>query len=346
VKLLILGGTGFLGPHVVDEALRRGHSMTLFNRGRTNPHLFPDLEKLRGDRDGNLEALRGRRWDGVIDTSGYVPRIVRDSATLLADSVRLYLFISTISVYADFKKAGIDEDYPVGTLDDPTVEKVDGETYGPLKALCEQAAEQTMPGRVANVRPGLIVGPRDTTDRFTYWPVRVDRGGEVLAPGNPEAAVQFIDARDLAAFAVKLIEDGHTGVYNATGPDHRLTFQELLHGCKVVSGSDASFTWIEEKFLIDKGVAPWTELPLWLPGDEYAGLREVSVARAVARGLRFRPAGKTIEETIDWHATRPADHQWRAGITAERETELLAAWRDRKKEKPATSEPATAPAAG
>ena len=230
LKVLILGGTAFLGPEIVEAARAHGHVLTLFNRGKTNPGLFPDIEKLRGDRNGDLKALEGRSWDAVIDTSGYVPRHVRDSARLLSKAVGHYVFISTVSVYADFKAEGMDESAPVGTLPDPTVEQVTGETYGPLKALCEKAAEEAMPGHVANVRPGLIVGPGDPTDRFSYWPVRVAKGGDVLAPGNPDTAVQFIDVRDLAAWSVKLVEDGHAGVYNAVGPKARLTMQELLHG--------------------------------------------------------------------------------------------------------------------
>jgi 2'-hydroxyisoflavone reductase len=191
LKLLILGGTGFLGPHTVRAALAQGHQITLFNRGRTNNHLFPELEKLRGDRDGNLEALKGRKWDAVIDTSGYVPRLVADSAGLLAPNTGQYIFISSISVYADFTKRGMDETAPVGTLTDPTTEEITGASYGPLKALCEQAAEQAMPGRTTIIRPGLIGGPGDRTDRFTYWPVRVARGGDVLAPGNPNAFTQL-----------------------------------------------------------------------------------------------------------------------------------------------------------
>ena len=189
MNLLILGGTVFLGRHLVEAALARGHAVTLFNRGQHNPDLFPEVERLRGDRDGDLQALEGRRWDAVVDTCGYVPRVVRASAEMLAPNVDHYTFISSISVYADTSKPGIDEQAPVGTLDDPTTEEVTGESYGPLKALCEQAAEAAMPGRVLNIRPGLIVGPHDPTDRFTYWVRRVAEGGEVLAPGNPHAPV-------------------------------------------------------------------------------------------------------------------------------------------------------------
>lgn len=342
MKILVLGGTRFLGPHTVRHALSRGHEVTLFNRGKTNPELFPELEKLKGDRDGKLDALKGRRWDAVIDTSGFVPRIVKDSATLLADACDLYVFVSTISVFKDFTQTGMKEDAPLGTLDDPTVEEITGETYGPLKALCEQAAEAAMPGRVANVRPGLIVGPDDNTDRFTYWPVRLDRGGEVLAPLPKEAPVQVIDARDLGAFMVTLIEDGHPGVFNATGPDHLVTMQELLHACKLVAGKAASFTWVDPDWLAKQEVGAWMELPLWLPGEEYAGLSTVDVSRAVAHGLKFRPLADTIDDTLEWARARPADYTWRAGLDPEKERKVLSAWHARAK-KPATAPPPDVP---
>jgi len=326
VRILILGGTRFLGPHLVEAALAKKHTVTLFNRGKSNPGLFPDLETLLGDRDGKLDALRDRKWDAVIDTSGYVPRIVRLSAELLAPNVRHYVFISTISVYADFNEIGITESSTVGTLEDPTVEQITGETYGPLKALCEQAAEAAMPGRTTSIRPGLICGPLDTSDRFTYWPVRVDRGGEVLAPGDPEAAVQFIDVRDLAEWTIRMVEDGHAGVYNAVGPKGLMTMEELLHGCKIVTGADARFTWVAESFLLEQGVQPWMEMPLWIPGREGAGLARVDCSKAISVGLAFRPAGVLIHDTLEWAKTRPADTRWRAGLDAAKERKVLDAW--------------------
>ncbi len=220
MRILILGGTVFVGRHLVEAALARGHEVTLFNRGQHGPDLYPGVEKLRGDRDGGLDALRGRRWDAAIDTCGYVPRIVRASATLLANAVDHYTFISSVSVYPEAHTRHLDEDSPVGALDDESVEDVTPETYGPLKALCEQAAEGAMSGRALTIRPGLIVGPHDPTDRFTYWPRRVAQGGEVLAPGRPERPVQIIDARDLAAWTLQLVASGARGVYNATGPDY------------------------------------------------------------------------------------------------------------------------------
>ena len=328
MQLLILGGTVFLGRYLVEAARARGHEITLFNRGRHNPDLFPDVEKLRGDRDGDLGALQGRRWDAVIDTCGYIPRVVRSSAELLAAAVAHYTFISTISVYAELGRRTIDESAPVGTLEDPTVEQVTGETYGPLKALCEQAAEQAMPGRVLNVRPGLIVGPHDPSDRFTYWVHRVAEGGDVLAPDGPERPVEIIDVRDLAEWTVRMAEGHQTGVYNATGPDYPLTMGQVLQECKTVSGSDARFVWVDQQFLLDAGVAPWSELPLWIPDDpEGGGVFGVNCDRAIAAGLTFRPLTETVRDTLAWDATRPADVERRAGITREREAQLLQAWR-------------------
>lgn len=331
--LLVLGGTMFLGPEVVEAARARGWTVTLFNRGKTNPQLFPDLEKLHGDRDPSkgdgLKPLEGRRWDAVVDTSGYVPRHVAASASLLAPGARQYLFVSTISVYAGYGKPGADESAAVGTLADGTVETVDGETYGPLKALCEQAAEKAMPGRTTIVRPGLIVGPNDPSDRFTYWPVRVARGGEVLAPGTPQDPTQFIDVRDLGTWIVSLLEKNRTGVFNATGPKEPLPIGELLASCKRVSGSDARFTWVPSDFLEAQQVAPWSDLPVWVPpvGD-MAGFARVSVARALAAGLSFRPVDDTVRDTLAWWRTVPEERRsrTRAGLAAAREAEVLAAW--------------------
>jgi 2'-hydroxyisoflavone reductase len=325
MEILILGGTVFLGRHIVEEALERGHQLTLFNRGKTNPDLFPGVEKLRGDRDGEILPLLGRKWDAVIDTCGYVPRIVQLSAEVLADDVDHYTFISSISVYADFSMEGIDESSPVSSLLDESVEEVTGETYGPLKALCEAAAENAMPGRVMNVRPGLIVGPHDPTDRFTYWPWRVDRGGEVVAPAPPERRVQLIDVRDLAEWILKMIEAGTTGVYNATGPDGTLTLEEILETSKLVSQSDPSTTWIPEQFLLEVGIEPWTDLPLWIPEGE-VGVLGVNCKKATDAGLTYRPLEETIRDTLAWDQTRPPDIERRAGLLPARESEILKAW--------------------
>lgn len=328
MKLLILGGTSFLGRHLVEIAQARGHTLTLFNRGQRNPDLFPDIERLRGDRDGDLTALHGHTWDAAIDTSGYFPRIVRASAELLADAVSHYTFVSSISVYSDVSIIGIDESAPVGALADPTVEEITGETYGPLKALCEQAVEQSLPDHALIIRPGLIVGPYDPTDRFTYWPHRVAQGGEVLAPARPDYLVQIIDARDLASWILTMVEAHQTGVYNATGPAHPLTLGNVLDTCRTVSGSDAHTTWVAEQFLLDQHVEPWMQLPLWVPESDpaNAGFSAINCHRAIAAGLTFRPLAGTVRDTLAWDATRPPDHEWRAGITREREAELLQAW--------------------
>lgn len=342
LKLLILGGTGFLGPHVVQRALDRGHEMTLFNRGRTNNHLFPDLEKLRGDRDGDLKALEGRKWDAVVDTSGYVPRLVTDSADLLKDAVDQYVFISTLSVFASNNEPN-DETAAVGTLEDETVEQITGTTYGPLKALCEQAAEASMPGRVSNIRPGLIVGPGDSTDRWTYWPVRIAEGGNVLAPGDPSNPVQIIDARDLANFIIHSIEAKAVGIYNAIGPAETLTMGSMLDQCKKGTASDAEFTWVDADFLSENGVRAWQDMPAWVaattPG--YAGFGLTSRKKAIAAGLEFRPISETARDTVAWYHGRVAEieeksgqtYRPRAGLSRERETEVLAAWAESKKDR-------------
>ena len=328
MNILILGGTIFLGRHLVDAALARGHEVTLFNRGQHNPDLFPNVEKLRGDRDGNLDALRDRWWDAVVDTCGYVPRIVRASAELLAGAVSHYTFVSSLSVYAATRQPGTYESATVGRLQDETVEEITGETYGPLKALCEQAAERVMPGRVLNVRPGLIVGPFDPTDRFTYWPARVARGGDVLAPGRPDRQIQLIDVRDLAEWIVRAVENNLTGVYNADGPDYALSMGTLLDASKAVSGSNAHFVWVEDQFLIDSGVQPWSEVPLWIPESDpdAAGFFAFDCRKAISAGSTFRPLADTIRDTLAWDATRPSDREWRAGLKLEREAELLKVW--------------------
>ncbi len=326
MKLLVLGGTVFLGRHVVEAALSKGHEVTMFNRGQSNSDLFPEVEKLKGDRDGDLKALEGRSWDAVIDTCGYVPRLVGDSAKLLADHVEHYGFVSSISVYPDFSNFNIDESTEVGTLEDETVEVVDGETYGPLKALCEQAAESAMPGRVNHVRAGLIVGPNDISDRFPYWVKRVAEGGEVLAPDKPENQLQVIDVRDLSEWMLHMAETRQAGTYNVTGPDHTLTMGEFLDECKNVSGSDATFTWADEAFLLEKEVGQWMELPLWI-ARESAGLMTAKIDKALKKGLKFRPLSETIHATLAWEKTRPADLERRAGMAADREAELLEALR-------------------
>lgn len=326
MNVLVIGGTIFLGKHIVQTLLDRGHQVTIFNRGVHNADLFPDAEKLRGDRNGDISALEGRTWDAVIDTCGGIPRGVRATARMLSDSGH-YTFISSISAFSDFSRPGIDESAPVGTLEDETVEEVTFETYGPLKVLCERAAEEEMPGRVLNVRPGLIVGADDWSDRFSYWPRRIARGGEVLVPGRPDAPVQIIDVDDLAEWIVRMVEEGKTGLYNATGPDFKLTMGEIVEECRRVSRSDAEFTWVPDEFLVREDVGQWMELPLWIAEDESMnGFSLVDCRKAIADGMTFRPLAETIRATLDWSATLPADRPTRAGMAPEREKDLLEKW--------------------
>lgn len=328
MRLLIIGGTIFLGRHIAANALACGHKVTLFHRGRHGAELFPEAEHILGDRDGALGALAGRRWDCVIDTCGYIPRIVRASAEALAHAVERYIFISTLSVYSDTSIEGITEAAAVGTLDDPSVEQITGATYGPLKALCEHAVDACAPGRALIIRPGLIVGPYDPSDRFTYWPVRVARGGAMLVPGRPERRVQVIDVRDLAKWTVAMAERQATGVYNAVGYVPPLRMGQLLDACAHIVANPARPIWIDEQWLIDREVAPWSELPLWVPESDPAnrGFDAFDSSKAIAAGLSFRPVGATIRDTLEWAATRAATHEWRAGMRAEREAALLAEW--------------------
>jgi nucleoside-diphosphate-sugar epimerase len=325
MNILIIGGTRFLGRHLVEAALARGHKVTLFNRGKSNPNLFPELETILGDREHDIEKLSGREWDAVIDVAGYLPRIVRLSAQGLEKSVGRYVYISSISAYAGFQKVGIDESDPVATMEDDSVEEVTGETYGPLKVLCEKTVQEIYGERALIIRPGLIVGPHDPTDRFTYWPVRVKRGGEVMAPEKPDVPVQIVDVRDLSEFIIKLIEKHASGIYNATGPDYQLTLGEVLQACKRVSGSDASFQWASVDFLKQNNVGEWIDMPVWVPdNEENAGFSTVDVSKAMDAGLTFRPLEETIRDTIAWAETRPEDHEWRAGLNPDKERTLLA----------------------
>jgi 2'-hydroxyisoflavone reductase len=321
VRLLLLGGPRFLGRAVVDAALERGHELTLFNRGRTNPELYPEVERLRGDRAADLSPLGRRRWDAVIDTCGYLPDVVRASVDAVADSGR-YCFVSSISVYADFSKRQ-DESGPVAELGDHPRDEVTGDSYGALKALCEDAVRAAFDDRALVVRPGLIVGPHDPTGRFTYWPHRIARGGEVLAPEPPERRSQVIDARDLARWIVSLCEQDLGGTYNATHPG--LAWSELLETCRAVSGGDARVTWVTDAFLVEQGVGEWMELPLWLADPAMAAADEVDVTRALDAGLVFRPLEDTVRGTLELAETTDA-----AGLDPEREAALLDAWHGRR----------------
>ena len=325
MDILILGGTVFLGRALVEEARRRGHSITLFNRGLTNGGLFPELEKLYGNRDGDLSALNGRRWDAVIDTSGYVPRVVRQSVNLLARSVGQYVFISSISVYTDTSQPGMNEDNPLQQMEAEVVDESNSAYYGAFKALCEQVVQSSMLGRSLIVRPGLMVGPHDQTDRFSYWPHRIAQGGEVLAPGRPERPIQFIDVRDAAYWILNQVEHDQNGVFNLTSPDGWATMGSLLEDCVKVTQSDAQLKWVEESFLMQQSVGEWIEMPLWLSESDpaVAGFLRFDVTRAIKTGLKIRPEAETIRDTLKWVNTWTNDRIWQAGMSRAREKDLL-----------------------
>lgn len=340
LKILVMGGTGFLGPHFVEAARKAGHTLTLFNRGKTNPERFSgedyrDVEQLHGDRKTDMKALEGeRRWDAVLDTSAYLPADVSRAGKLLGPRVGQYLLVSTISVYAKTDTPNQDETAPLVQLADPSVSQVTGETYGGLKALCERAAEAEMPGRVTVVRPGLIVGPGDTTDRFSYWPARADRGGEILAPGSAQDPTQFIDVRDLAAFLLRALEQRSIGIYNADAPAGKLSMGELLTTCQQVARAmkapASTLTWVPAAFLEAQKVGPWQDMPVWIPAqDDYAGFGRISSAKAQAAGLRYRPLQDTVRDTLSYWRGLPAERRAKpkAGLSAAREAEVLAAWR-------------------
>ena len=294
LRILILGGTGFIGPHVVRHALARGHEITLFNRGRTNTHLFPEVEKLVGDRNSDLTALEGRRWDAVLDNSGYTPHQVGLSVGLLKDATDQYLFTSTRAVYTDFTAAVMDEDAPIGPRGLPESEWT---AYGPAKVLAERAVEEGFGARTLIVRPPVIVGPGDRSDRFTYWPDRIDAGGEVLVQGDPTDPVQFIDARDLASWVVGMLEDGVGGVFNGAGPVDPLTMGTLLETCRQVGGGDATFHWIDAEFIEEQKIF----FPIWSPtAGDFGGAHRIDISRAIATGYRNRPLADTVRDTLEW----------------------------------------------
>ena len=325
MKILILGGKKFLGIALVEAILEAGHTPTLFNRGLTNPELFPKVKNLIGDREHDLSALKRRKWDAVIDTSGFVPRNVTKTAKMLSGKCRSYIFISSVSVYQDYTTPDIREDYPLAQLEDPSREDYSGDAYGPLKALCEYEIQQNFDGKVLAIRPGLIVGPNDPTDRFAYWPWRVSLGGKVLVPAPPSTNLQFIDVRDLSAFILKLIENNTEGVFNVTGPKKPTTFGALMVACREAASSDASFVWVEEQFLIEEGVSPWSDLPLWVPSSNpaFSGFYTINIDRALKAGLNLRPLSQTVGDTLAWLKTRPDHHKLIAGMDISTETKLL-----------------------
>ncbi len=326
LRILILGGTGFIGPHQVRYAMYRGHDVTIFNRGRTAPGLFPGVETLIGDRDGQIDALRGRNWDAVIDNSGYVPRHVRDSANLLRDSVGRYLFTSTGSVYS-FDQDEITEEGELLPIEDPESEDVD-RYYGPLKILCENAVTETFRERGTVFRLHVVAGPGDTTDRFTYWPVRIDRGGEIIAPGSPDTPVQFIDVRDLAEFMILALERDIGGTYNTAGPALDPTsMAEFLYGIRAITGTPLNFTWVDERFLMDREA----RFQLWYPpaNGPTRGISNVQSHKAVAAGLKFRPLAATALDTLDWFNAQPEERRGQLQLNLERDRGILEEWRER-----------------
>lgn len=326
MKLLIIGGTVFLGRHIVEYALKEGHEVTLFNRGQHNPELFPHVEKIQGDRKTDINLLAGRRWDGVIDTCGYLPGDVAKSVEVLKDSVSRYVFISSINAYKDVEKAGIDENYPSAELPEgASKEKMEMETYGPLKVLCENEVKQYFPKGYVNVRSGLIVGPNDPTDRFTYWVNRIAIGGKVLCPGDGTTPVQFIDVRDLAKWCVKMADGGTPGLYNATGPDYKLSMKDFLETCREVLNEEAELKWVSEDFLNENDVKPWTDLPAWAPESikDFFGLGKINISKAIENGLTFLPLKSTIKATREWDEGRSKTYELKAGLRRETELKLL-----------------------
>ncbi|MEI6740307.1 MAG: twin-arginine translocation signal domain-containing protein [Gemmatimonadaceae bacterium] len=333
LRILILGGTGFIGPQQVEYALARKHAVTLFNRGQTNAGLFPNVPRIIGDRNvaNGHDGLKSGTWDVVIDNPTRNPAWVRDAGVALKGRVGQYIFVSTISVFSDYSKPGMDENGPLNAPADPSVwASNDGKDYGPNKVRCEMEAKaQFGEDKLTIVRPGLIVGPGDLSDRFSYWPVRIDKGGEILAPGTPNDPAQYIDVHDLSEWIVRTGENHTLGTFNATGPKGPTTMAEMLYGIKSVTTSDAHFTWVPADFLAEQQVRAWSDMPVWQPAfGRTAGFMAVNCQKAYAAGLTFRPLAETAKSTLDWYKTRPAAEQEkaRAGIAPEKEKAVLAAW--------------------
>jgi 2'-hydroxyisoflavone reductase len=347
LKILVLGGTGLIGPPMVEYAIARGHEVTLFNRGKTNAELFPGLEKFQGDRNDDLASLvaqveAGRRWDAVIDNTASIPRWVTATAGLLSGAADYYLYTSSISAYADSSTPGADETAPVGTITPEdeakvvTTKDITGENYGPLKARCEAEARKAFgDDKTCVVRPGLIVGPGDYSDRFTYWPVRINEGGEVMAPGNPTDPVQFVDARDLGEWYIRLLEAGTTGTFNGVGPRSPMSIAGMLYGIRATVDNDISFTWVPADFLEEHEVQAWMHMTVWVPPiGEYAGFSASNIDRAIAAGLTFRPLADTAVATMEYWNSLPAERREtpKAGCPAELEQKVLKAWHAQEKE--------------
>ncbi|TYS61310.1 SDR family oxidoreductase [Sutcliffiella horikoshii] len=342
MKILVIGGTRFLGRFIVEEALKQGHEVTMFNRGN-HVDLFPQVECIVGDRNKDLSLLETGKWDVAIDTCGYTPKALAEATRVLADKVDHYTFVSSISVYKDWIPSNIKEDYPVQSLTEKQIEEIGYGTqeeinahYGALKAESERAAEENMPNKVLHVRSGLLVGPHDYSDRFSYWVNRVAEGGEVLAPGRKEREIQYIDARDMALWILKMADEKITGTFNVTGPTTPVSMEDFLTVCKNVSGSDAEFVWADESFLLEQQVAPWTEMPLWIPeehplvegSEPWRGASSISIEKALQHRLEVRSVEETVKDVRDW-MTSKKDEERKAGIHKEKEQNVLNAWKTR-----------------
>lgn len=329
MNILIIGGTIFLGKHIINSALTNKHNITLFNRGIHNPDWFPELERIKGDREGDLSELKGRKFDAVIDTCGYVPGIVKKSAESLRDTCGYYTFVSSISAYKDFGRMGMDENSETGVITDGNTEVMNLENYGPLKVMCENEVIKVFKNDCSIVRSGLIVGDGDFSDRFTYWVERIKRGGKVIIPKSVKNNIQFIDVKDLADWIIKMTEEKISGIYNSTGPLDELSLEEFVRICKKNTGSNAEFLEIDEKFLLEENVIPYKDITLWLPEDS-AGGNYVNISKAKAAGLKIRPLEETIKDTIYYHNSRGIEYKLRTGLSPEREAEIIEKWNKHK----------------
>jgi len=300
MRILVIGGTIFLGRHIVQSAVLQGHEVTIFHRGKHNPHLFPTVRKIKGDRKKDLSQL-DEKWDTLIDTCGYFPKDVRITASLMADRIKNYVFVSTLSIYRDFQKEKISETYPAKKISNPDVKKIDGHTYGPLKYLCEEEIKRFFPSRALIIRPGLIVGPYDPSHRFTYWPFRLDRGGNMVVPGSPQYPLQYIDVRDLAKWIIRMIEIKTSGVFNAVGPENTFTMGNLITIGQKSLNRNVHPVWVKDSILLENEIVPWTDFPLWIPhSEEMKGFHRIDNSKAIENGLIFTDPEKTMQDTLEW----------------------------------------------